>query len=137
MTRTLVADEQRRRSLLPPALGVTAVLALLAFLVPGSSRRPRAIVASSGEEKRLVAALGDPNAALVGARQKAAALLGVPVDAPAEAVEAALQREAPVARCRPARGSGPGLQRAAREQREALSKARDLLLKKPGAAQAR
>jgi hypothetical protein len=63
------------------------------------------------------------------ARKQAAALLGVAVNAPATVIEAALQahlRERDVARMD---GLAPDLQRMMLEQREALIRARDLLIR--------
>jgi hypothetical protein len=88
---------------------------------------------SSAEDARLVAAMGRPEDLEKGAREKAAALLGVRSDAPVSVVLAAC--EAQLHEYDPARMAGlpPDMQRQARERREALVRAKDLLLQAPGA----
>ncbi|HLL53149.1 MAG TPA: hypothetical protein VK447_06380 [Myxococcaceae bacterium] len=132
---SLVRDELRRRNLLLGFLigcGVLFVGAWLARPADGDDRSRAA--PRGGEEERLAAAMGNPDAAMDGARRKAAALLGVSVRASPAEVEAALEKQL---RARdPAKlvGLAEELQRAAKEQREALVKARDLLVKPPRTA---
>jgi len=120
---SLLRDERRRRMLFTGALVVAAlsVLALVAL-------RGRGWRGSSGEEERLVAALGTPGATLAAERARAAKLLGIPADASPQAVEDALS--AGLAARHPSRlvGLAPGLRQVAEEQRAALIRARDCLL---------
>jgi len=69
--------------------------------------------------------------ALAGARNKAAALLGVAPDASAEAIETALQEK--LARYTPEKlhGLAPEFMRQAATQREALQRAAELLRQSP------
>jgi DnaJ-domain-containing protein 1 len=80
----------------------------------------------------MMAAMGRPEDLERGAREKAAALLGVRPDAPPSVILAAC--EAQLAEYSPARMAGlpADMQRQARERREALVRAKDLLLKTPG-----
>jgi hypothetical protein len=109
--------------LLRVALALAAVALLGAFLVKRDwLRRPRS------DEARFLTAVGSPEVVLEGERQKAAKLLGVTVDAPPTVVEAALGAQ--LASRDPERmvGLAPDLRRLAVEQREALLRARDLLV---------
>jgi hypothetical protein len=120
---SLLQDEQRRRMLLPVAWAVGAVSLLGTLLVrSGWTRRPR------GEDGRFLTAVGSPEIALQGERQKAAKLLGVTVDAPANVVEAALRAQLSSRDPERMVGLAPDLRRLALEQREALLRARDLLV---------
>ncbi|SEU01181.1 hypothetical protein [Stigmatella erecta] len=127
-----IQAERQRRQYLALALGGMGLATLAAFFVrPGPSRfGPRA---SPGEEARLLAAVGDPAVLREGARQKAAALLGVSPEAPPAVIEAALQAQ--LQQRDPARlaGLAQALQDQALRQREELVRARDLLLNKPSA----
>ncbi|SEM22247.1 hypothetical protein SAMN05444354_11372 [Stigmatella aurantiaca] len=125
------AERQRRRSL-ALALGGMGLATLAAFFVRSGPSRFR-VRTSSGEEARLLAAVGNPAVLQEGARQKAASLLGVSPEAPPAVIEAALQAQ--LQQRDPARltGLAQALQDQALQQREALVRARDLLLNKPGA----
>ena len=85
---------------------------------------------SHDEDSRLVAAVGDPAVLREGARQKAAALLGVAPDAPPAVIEAALQAQLQQRDPSLLVGLAPDLKQLVMEQREELTRARDLLLKK-------
>jgi hypothetical protein len=93
------------------------------------SRRARFVGASKSEEARFAATMGDPNVALEGARNKAAALLGVTLTAPAAVIEAALAAQLATRDPDRLAGIAPELKAMVLSQREALVKARDLLLK--------
>jgi len=124
----LLHAEQDRRTHFSVALGAAGLALLAAFLVP----RGRASLRSSdGEEARLAQVMGDPAVALAGARNKAAALLGVAPDASAEAIETALQEK--LARYTPEKlhGLAPEFMRQAATQREALQRAAELLRQSP------
>ncbi|MDC0712385.1 hypothetical protein POL68_28235 [Stigmatella sp. ncwal1] len=127
--------ERQRRQFFALALGGMGLFTLAAFFArSGPSRfRPRA---STAEEARLLAAVGNPAVLQEGARQKAASLLGVSPDAPPAVIEAALQAQ--LQQRDPSRMTGlaQALQDQALQQREDLVRARDLLLNKPGPAQA-
>lgn len=126
-------EERRRRLFFIVALGVFGVAVVGAFLVRGGSPAPR-LRTSSDEESRLVAAVGDPAVLREGARQKAAALLGVAPEAPPAVIEAALQVQLQQRDPAMLTGLAPDLKQLVLEQREELTRARDLLLNKPGAA---
>lgn len=126
-TRGVLVKERRRRLLLPTGIAVATVALLgLVALVRRPPRRRRV----DEEDSRLLTALGDPALALEGAKNKAAALLGVTRDAPAAVIEAAL--EAQLRERDPARyeGLAPSLLHIVAGEREALQKARDLLLRR-------
>jgi hypothetical protein len=125
------AERQRRQSL-ALALGGMGLATLAAFFVRSGPFRFRAR-ASSGEEARLLAAVGSPAVLREGARQKAASLLGVAPDAPPAVIDAALQAQ--LQQRDPSRltGLAQELQDQALRQREELVRARDLLLNTPGA----
>jgi len=118
----LQQERFRRRAFL--GAEAIAILAVLGAMVPrrGGSR------ASREEEHRLADAFGDPAALLEAERKKAAGLLGVSVEAPPEVVDAALA--AKLAAREPGRleGLDPGLKQVILEQRQALRRARDLLV---------
>jgi hypothetical protein len=126
-----IQAERQRRQFLALALGGLGLATLAAFFVrSGPVRfRPRA---STGEEARLLAAVGDPAVLREGARQKAATLLGVSPDAPPAVIEAALQAQLQQRDPAKLAGLAPALQDQALRQREELVRARDLLLNTPG-----
>jgi len=121
---SLLEDERRRRTLLGSAVAVAGLAALALLLL--QLRRVRRM--DRAEAARLTAALGSPESLLAAERVRAAKLLGVAPDAPAEVVEEALAAQ--LAARDPARlvGLAPQLQRVAEEQRQALLRARDCLL---------
>ena len=110
--------------------GLVAV-ALLAVLGAALSRR-RAPRGDRGEEARLRERVGDPALLLEGERQRAARLLGVTPDAPREVIDAVLAVR--LAAHDPSRLEGiePEVRRMVLEQRDALQRARDLLVGEPG-----
>lgn len=120
---SLQTERHRRLSL--RALALVALLAVVGALLPrrGGSRRNR------GEDARLRKAMGDPNVLLEGERHKAARLLGVAPEAPPAVVDAAL--EAQLAAHDPGRvdGLAPEVRRMILDQRQALQRARDLLVR--------
>lgn len=126
-SRGLLAAERQRR-LLFPALGVAAVLAAMGAYVSRAARESFA-PATNAEQARFAAAVGTPAVALDGARNKAAALLGVTVTAPPEVIEAALAAQ--LARRDPSKldGMAEDLRKLAEDQRAELVRARDLLLR--------
>jgi hypothetical protein len=131
----LIREERQRRLFFILALGVAGLSAVGVFFTRGGSSAPR-LRASDEEESRLVAAMGDPSVLREGARQKAAALLGVAPDAPAAVIEAALQAQLQQRDPAMLTGLAPDLKQLVMTQREELTRARDLLLNKPGAAPA-
>lgn len=125
----LILEERRRRLFFILALGVAGVAGVGAFLVRGGSSTPH-LRTSEDEESRLVAAMGDPSVLREGARQKAAALLGVAPEAPPAVIEAALQAQLQQRDPSMLVGLAPDLKQLVMDQREELTRARDLLLKK-------
>jgi len=118
----LEAERHRRRALLG-AISL-ALLAALGALLPrrgGSS-------AGRSEERRLAQAMGDPAALLEGERHKAAKLLGVTVEAPPAVVDAALAAQLAARDLGRLDGLAPDLRDIVLEQRQALQRARDLLV---------
>ncbi len=132
----LLQHERQRRTHQRLALGGAAGAGGvgLLLLLTGALRGRRAARASlTDEDARLMSAMGNPQVLAQGARHKAAALLGVTPEAPPAVIEAALEaqlRERDLSRLD---GLAPDLQRMMLEQREALVRARDLLLRKPEA----
>ncbi len=122
----LLEEEKRRRILFPLLAGAAVLAAVGAWVARG---RERFLGASPEEEARFAASMGNPALVLEGARNKAAALLGVAVGAPPAVIEAALRAQ--LESRDPARMAGlaADLKALALEQREDLVKARDLLLK--------
>jgi hypothetical protein len=122
----LLRTERQRRVFLP----VSIAGALLSFVLLARAllRRPAATPAPTDEEQRLAAAVGDPLVELEAAKVKAAKLLGVARDAPPAVVEAALEAQLRERDPSNLEGLAPALRTVAAEQREALVKARDLLL---------
>jgi len=112
----------RRRAFL--GAEAVAILAVLGALIP---RRGR-VRGSRDEARRLADALGDPGALLEAERRKAATLLGVPIDARPEVVDAALAAKLADRDSAVLEGFDPGLRQVAREHRHALQRARDLLV---------
>ncbi len=129
----LLERERQRRLLFIASMGMTGLLILGAFLARGGSSTPR-LRASGDEESRLVAAVGDPAVLREGARQKAASLLGVAPDAPPAVIEAALQAQLQQRDPAMLAGLAPDLKQLVMNQREELTRARDLLLNKPSSA---
>lgn len=127
LNQQLLQQERQRRSAFSLACGVAAAAALAAFLVRGGPSLPRRR-GSRGEDARLLATLGDPTVLREGARQKAAALLGVSPEAPPAVIEAALQAQLQQRDISRLEGLAPDLQKLALQQREELIRARDLLL---------
>lgn len=131
-TEQLLQQERERRGKARLALNVAGGLGLAtvgAFLLHGlNAWRSRRADRREREQERQVVHKGFGNTA-EDARQKAAALLGVTVNAPASVIEAALEaqlRERDVSRLD---GLAPDLQRMMLEQRDALIRARDLLIR--------
>lgn len=122
-SRELLETEKRRRMIFPGLIAGAVLAAMGAYL-------SRGVRQSFAEEARLTASLGNPALVLEGARNKAAALLGVALTAPPEVIEAALTAQ--LASRDPARlaGIAPDLQKLVLDQREALIKARDLLIQR-------
>ncbi|HLL05642.1 MAG TPA: hypothetical protein VK539_34045 [Myxococcaceae bacterium] len=129
----LLERERKRRLLFIASMGMTGLLILGAFLARGGSSTPR-LRASDDEESRLAAAVGDPSVLREGARQKAASLLGVAPDAPPAVIEAALQAQLQQRDPAMLVGLAPDLKQLVMDQREELTRARDLLLNKPSSA---
>jgi DnaJ-domain-containing protein 1 len=125
----LLRAEQRRRTHFAVALGVAGLALAAAFLVPRG--RGGSLRSSDGEEERLAQVMGDPKVALAGARHKAAALLGVAPDAPAEAIEQALQEKLALYTPEKLHGLAPEFMRQAASQRENLQRAAELLRQAP------
>jgi hypothetical protein len=124
----LLQEERRRRLFFYASLGVAGLATVAAFFVRGSSSATPSLRGSRDEDSRLLAAMGDPAVLREGARQKAAALLGVSPEAPPTVIEAALQAQ--LQQRDPARmeGLAPDLKKLVLQQREELVRARDLLL---------
>ncbi|MDY7230243.1 hypothetical protein [Hyalangium rubrum] len=128
----LLLEERQRRLFLVLSLGVAALSGLGAAFVRGkASTSP--VLTERGEDARLVAAVGDPAVLREGARQKAASLLGVSPDAPPAVIEAALQAQLQQRDPSLLVGLGPDLKQLVLQQREELTRARDVLLEKSGA----
>ncbi|KFE66207.1 hypothetical protein [Hyalangium minutum] len=131
----LLQEERQRRSSLYMALGVAGAAAVAAFFVRAGASSPKRR-GSRDEDARLMATIGDPAVLRAGARQKAAALLGVSPEAPPAVIEAALQAQLQQRDLSRLEGLAPDLQKLALQQREELVRARDLLVgpapSKPG-----
>lgn len=127
----LLQQERQRRLFFFIALGVAGISGVAAFFLRGGAPSRPTLRGSSDEDARLVAAVGNPAVLREGARQKAASLLGVAPNAPPAVIEAALQAQ--LQQRDPARmeGLAPDLQKLALQQREELTRARDLLLENP------
>ncbi len=128
VSRYLLEREERRRAMLVTSVTLCVLAALGAIFVRGPTRPLQ--TGLSAEEQRLTAAMGDPKAALNGARAKAAKLLGVMPDAPTSVVEAALAAQLRDRDPNRLEGLAPDLQRLVKDQRDELNKARDLLLQR-------
>jgi hypothetical protein len=128
--RELLQEERQRRRYFPIALGVAGLAAVAAFFVRGGAS-PVSLRGSTDEEARLLAAVGDPAVLREGARQKAAALLGVSPDAPPAVIEAALQAQLQQREPSQLHGLSQDLKQLVLQQREELVRARDLLLNQP------
>ena len=116
---------ERHRRLALRAFALVALLAVVGALLPrrGGSRRDR------GEDARLRKTMGDPTVLLEGERHKAARLLGVTPEAPTAVIDAALAAQ--LAAHDPGRvdGLAPEVRRMILDQRQALQRARDLLVR--------
>lgn len=127
---SLLKDEQRRRMLQLPI----TVAAVISVVLLGWSLLRRDGRSTSGggsdEERRLQAQFGSPELLEAGARNKAAELLGCHLQAPPEVIIAAYEAQLRLRDASRMDGLAPDLQRLAIQQREALTRARDLLLKK-------
>jgi hypothetical protein len=123
----LLLEERQRRFRFYLALGLAGITSVAATLLRGGSSTPR-LRGSKDEDVRLLAAIGDPAVLREGARQKAAALLGVSPEAPPAVIEAALQAHLQQRDLSRMDGLAPDLQKLALQQREELIRARDLLL---------
>lgn len=119
----LLEAERSRRHLFLAALAVV-LLGALGAVLPGRGGSP----ASRGEERRLASALGDPARLLEGERHNAARLLGVSLDAPPAVVDAALSAQLAAHDLGRMDGLAPDLRRIVLDQRQALQRARDLLV---------
>lgn len=127
---SLLKEEQRRRRLQVPVTVATAAgFVLLGWSLLRSRGRSHAF-GDSDEERRLQNKFGSPEQMEAGARNKAAQLLGCQPQAPKEVIVAAYEAQLRMRDTSRLEGLAPDLQRLAIEQREALTRARDLLLKK-------
>lgn len=127
---SILKGEQRRRMLQLPITAAAAVSVVLlgwSLLRRGGRATSRA---GSDEERRLQSQFGPPELLEAGARNKAAELLGCQLQAPREVIVAAYEAQLRLRDVSRMDGLAPDLQRLAMEQREALARARDLLLKK-------
>lgn len=128
VSASILRDERHRRALmLPLPIATAAVLILwvaLLFTGGGTTRRSKI----SDEEQRLLSKMGNPTQIEAGARNKAAVLLGVQVNAPAELVHAAYDAQLRVHDPARLEGLAPDLQHALRQKLADLARARDLLL---------
>src|SRR4051812_27631537 len=125
-TAQLIQSERRRRVLFPGAIALGVLALAAAVFVPRRTARPLA----SDEDARLVAAVGDPEAALEIARRRAATVLHVTPDAPESVIEAAFAAQLKDRDPATLEGLAPDLRRLVADQREELTKAREVLLKK-------
>jgi hypothetical protein len=120
----LLETERHRRKALLGALAVAALAAVGALLPRrGGSAR------TGDEERRLAQAMGDPAALLEGERHRAARLLGVHLEAPPAVVDAALAAQLASHDVGRLDGLAPDLRKLMLEQRDALQRARDLLVR--------
>lgn len=124
----LLLEERQRRFSFYLALGLAGVTGVAATLLRGGGSSSPKLRGSGDEDARLLAAIGDPAVLRAGARQKAAALLGVSPEAPPAVIEAALQAQLQQRDLSRLDGLAPDLQKLALQQREELIRARDLLL---------
>jgi hypothetical protein len=129
---TLVAElslewlqTERHRRLALRGLAMVALLAVVGALLPGR-RRARG---DRGEEARLRKTMGDPAMLLEGERHKAARLLGVTPEAPPAVVDAALAAQLAAHDLGRLDGIAPEVRRMLLGQRQALQRARDLLVR--------
>jgi hypothetical protein len=116
---------ERHRRLALRSLALVALLAAVGALLPrrGGGRREH------GEDARLRKAMGDPAALLEGERHKAARLLGVTPEAPPAVVDAALAAQLAAHDLGRLEGIAPEVRRLLLDQRQALQRARDLLVR--------
>lgn len=124
-SRELLRTEKQRRILFPVLIVAAVLCAIGAYL----SRAARESFASAEEGARFAATVGNPGLVLEGAKNKAAALLGVTLTAPAAVIEAALAAQLASRDPDKLHGIAPDLKAMVLAQREALIKARDLLIK--------
>lgn len=116
---------ERHRRLALRGLAMVAILTAVGALLPrrGGARRDR------GEDARLKKAMGDPAVLLEGERNKAARLLGVTLEAPPAVVDAALAAQLAAHDLSRMDGIAPEVKRMLIDQRQALQRARDLLVR--------
>ena len=126
-SQDLLETEKRRRVVFP-VLIVGAVLAAIGAYLSRAARESFAGTTTE-ESARFAASIGDPAIVLEGARNKAAALLGVQLNAPAAVIEAALAAQLASRDPNRLEGIAPDLKAMVLAQCDALIKARDLLLK--------
>lgn len=119
---------ERHRRLALRGLAMVALLAAAGVVLPrrGGARRAR------GEDARLRKAMGDPAVLLEGERHKAARLLGVTLEAPPAVIDAALAAQLAAHDLGRMDGLAPEVRRLLLDQRQALQRARDLLVKRVG-----
>jgi len=121
----LLAERNRRLAL--RSLALVALLAAVAALLPRRGwRRDRA------EDARLRSKMGDPAVLLEGERHKAARLLGVTLEAPPSVIDAAFNARLAAHDLGRMDGIAPDLRRILLDQRQALQRARDLLVRAAG-----
>ena len=128
ISRSIIADERRRRSLELPSIGATAGVLVRAVLLSfvGGKRK------LTDEEQRFLATLGNPNE-LAAARHKAAAALGVTVDAPPQVIEAAFDAQLKLHDTGRMDGLSPQLREVAQRKIDELEQAKNLLLRSKSA----
>lgn len=125
-SRELLATERKRRMLFPALAGAAVLAAIGAYISRGARE---SFAPTNAESARFAAAMGNPQVVMDGARHKAAALLGVTINAPREVIEAACAAQLASRDATKMDGLAPDLREVARTQREELIRARDLLLR--------
>jgi len=126
---SLISEELTRRRRFHAALAGTGVLVLGALVWP--RRRKEAL--SFSEEERFLAAVGDPGQAMKETRHQAELLLGLGPQATASEIESAFRAQLEARNLHRLEDTPPENPYAARNQLEALERARDVLLGKTGA----
>jgi len=117
-------EAEKHRRLAVQGLAGVAFLSVVAALLPRSRRVRR----DRGEDTRLRERFGDPSLVLEAQKREAARLLGVARDAPREVIEAALAAQLAMHDARPLEGIHSEMRQVAVERRQALQRARDLLV---------
>ncbi len=125
-SRDLLLAEMQRRTVFPVLVASAALAAIGAYL--SRATRGSHDGANTEEGARFSASVGNPSVVLEGARNKAAALLGVTLTAPSVVIEAALAAQLESRNSDRLMGIAPDLKAMVLAQREALIKARDLLI---------